>query len=122
MDHAARIIQRIAEHRHAGMPGIAEQVQQFGQIGGDGNRINISARHHDMLYPHIAQRQNIAQKHPLIGAEMAIIETVIRQRKLQVLADAAIFDPKNFLESPKNSFPAGAVQCFRAVVFLGQGN
>ena len=65
MDHAARIIQGLAEERDARNAGLAECAQQLRQavalLEGD----NVGAGHHDVIDPRAAEAQQPAQHLPL---------------------------------------------------------
>ena len=69
MDHAARIVERLAVDREPRMLGLAEHSHQLG----DGHRFldgdDVGARDHDVLDRELAEAQHLEQHGALLPAE-----------------------------------------------------
>ena len=63
------IVERLGIDRHARMAGLLEQVQQVAERGVDLDRLDVGARHHDVLDAHFAQAQDVVEHRPLVGRE-----------------------------------------------------
>ncbi len=98
VDHAARIIERLAEQRNARNAGLAERAQQLGQRVALFERDDVGARHHDVVDARAAEAQQPAQHLALfvgecgggVGLRLALevgLEHLAQARRAQ--ADAA---------------------------------
>jgi hypothetical protein len=69
MDHAARVIERLAIDRKAGMAGRLEDVEEIGERDVYRHRHNVRTRHHDVVHPLATQAQYVLEHRALFGRE-----------------------------------------------------
>ena len=65
MDHAGHIVERLAIDDEAGMAGFEESLDQLVEADGGRHRIDIGARHHDVIDRHFAEFEEVADHLPL---------------------------------------------------------
>ena len=88
MDHAARIVERLAIDRQARMLGLAEHAHQLvdGDAVVDGN--DVGARHHDVLDRELAEAEDAAEHAAFLHAQRVALAA--RQRVLDQFAEIGL--------------------------------
>ena len=82
--HADRIVERLVVGDEARMAGAFEHLDQFAERDVALHRDDVGARHHDVVDPAPAQRQDVGQHDALLRREAALAERAVGQHRLQV--------------------------------------
>ena len=69
VDEADRVVERLAEYRHARMARLAEFDQEVADGDADVDGIDVGARHHDIVDADLAQPEDVGQHRPFFGRE-----------------------------------------------------
>ena len=85
VDHAARIIERVAVHGQARVAGGAEDAQHLAQRRVDIDRDDIGARQHHVLDPELVQAEHVFQHDAFLRREIAR-RGIGRERLVELLA------------------------------------
>ena len=85
VDHAARIVERVAVDRQARMAGGAEEGEQFAERRLDADRDDVGARHHHVGDAHLVQRQHVLEDRPFLRREVGVGSRLL-QSVLDVVA------------------------------------
>ncbi|MNE28038.1 hypothetical protein D3C80_1214650 [compost metagenome] len=87
MDEAAGIVEIVAIDRHARAPGLLEMDHQLADGHVHVHRLDIGARHHDVLDAHFAETEDVVQHRPLIGRKSVADIGIRHQRVGEILAE-----------------------------------
>ena len=89
VDEADRVVEGLAIDRHARMAGLLEAREELAERDVDLDRLDVGARHHDVLDAHVAEPQDVGEHRPLFRREAA--GGVVRGERLgEILADGAL--------------------------------
>ena len=114
VDHAARVVERIAIDRHARMARFLELVQQFAERDVDVDGLDVGARHHDVLDAQFAQPEDVVEHRAFFGREGPLVRARAAQALRSGLANRCRRDGRKQLhETPKASLIVWRVRADR---------
>ncbi len=107
MNHAARVVERIAMHRQARMAGRAKRPQHVDEAAIERNGDDVGARNHDVLDLNLMQGENILQHGALLRRNVDLRRR-IGERILNVVADRGAAETEHGAQAVEQAGLGGA--------------
>jgi len=96
---ADRIVEGLAEHRHARMARFLKFEQQLADRNRNIDSVDVGAWHHDIVNVHLTQPENVGEHRPFFGRKSAG-DFIVGERLGKILADRTrCLEPKGLLET-----------------------
>ena len=107
MNHAARIVERVAMHRQARMAGRAKGPQHVDEAAIERDGDDVGARNHDVLDLNLMQGEDVLQHGALLRRNIDLRRR-IGERILNVVADRGAAETEHGAQAVEQAGPCAA--------------